>query len=119
VLVRAGCIARIRDAVAAMGKEFLIDSAIFPGNSGGPVVTRPEIVSIEGTKPVNRSYLVGIVRAYLPYTDVAISVQTQKPRVTFEENSGLASVIPMDFVDAVVKQIMESTPQEDGVRKAQ
>jgi hypothetical protein len=75
----------------------LIDALVFPGNSGGPVITRPELTSIEGTKRQNNAYLLGVVRAYVPYQDVAISQQTGRPRIAFEENSGLAEVIPMDF----------------------
>ena len=48
VIVRSGCIARIRDALLATSKELLIDAPIFPGNSGGPVVTKPEVVGHTG-----------------------------------------------------------------------
>jgi S1-C subfamily serine protease len=76
--------------------SFLIDANIFPGNSGGPVVTRPEISSIEGTKAIDKAALIGIVKSYLTYKDVAVSQQTGKPRVIFEENSGLALVETVD-----------------------
>ncbi len=98
VIVRSGCIARIRDALAASSKELLIDAPIFPGNSGGPVVTKPEVVAIQGTKSVDSAYLIGMVTSYVPYRDVAVSAQTGAVRIVFEENSGLASVLPMDFV---------------------
>ena len=98
VIVRSGCIARIRDALAASSKELLIDAPIFPGNSGGPVVTKPEVVAIRGTKSVDSAYLIGMVTSYVPYRDVAVSAQTGAVRIVFEENSGLASVLPMDFV---------------------
>jgi S1-C subfamily serine protease len=98
VIVRSGCIARIRDALAASSKELLIDAPIFPGNSGGPVVTKPEEVAIQGTKAVGSAYLIGMVTSYVPYRDVAVSAQTGAVRIVFEENSGLASVLPMDYV---------------------
>ena len=98
VIVRSGCFARIRDTLVGSSKELLIDAPIFPGNSGGPVVTKPEIVAIQGTKSVDSAYLIGIVTSYVPYRDVAVSSQTGQPRIVFEENSGLASVLPMDFV---------------------
>ena len=97
-IVRSGCIARIRDALAASSKELLIDAPIFPGNSGGPVVTKPEEVAIQGTKAVGSAYLIGMVTSYVPYRDVAVSAQTGAVRIVFEENSGLASVLPMDYV---------------------
>ena len=55
VISRQGVIARIRDFLAGISTRFLIDSLIFPGNSGGPVVTRSEVSSIQGTKSQNRS----------------------------------------------------------------
>lgn len=88
VIVRQGVIARIRDALAGDSEEVLIDGTVFPGSSGGPVVTKPEAIDIKGTKAVRTSYLLGIVASYVPYQDVAVSIQTQRPRVIFEENSG-------------------------------
>ncbi len=102
VIVRNGVIARIRDALARTNKEYLVDAFVFPGNSGGPVVSKPEMTTIRGTKGQSSAYLIGIVRSYIPYREEAISKQTGKTRITFEENSGLASVHPIDFVkDAI------------------
>jgi S1-C subfamily serine protease len=103
VIVRQGVIARIRDTLTGNSKEFLIDATIFPGNSGGPVVTRPEIVSIEGTKAVSTAYLLGVVSSYVPYIDIAFSTQTKRPRITFEENSGLAAVVPIDYLVEIIE----------------
>lgn len=102
VIVRSGNIARIQDAIDHRSNEFLIDAFIFPGNSGGPVVTKPEAMAIRETKAVSSAYLVGVIQSYVPYQDVAISVQTKRPRVVFEENSGLTSVIPIDFVKEAI-----------------
>jgi hypothetical protein len=97
-IVRAGMIARADADIIAETGSFLIDCAIFPGNSGGPVFLR-STPYVSGRKLVYEPpSIVGIVESYLPYEDVAISVQTQRPRVTFEENSGLASVVPMEAV---------------------
>lgn len=110
VIVRQGTIARVRDYLAGSSSELLIDATIFPGNSGGPVITKPEITSIEGTKSQNAAYLLGVVQGYLPYRDVAISAQTKQPRIIFEENSSLASVIPMDYVRDIIKQYLKTHP---------
>lgn len=104
VIVRQGCIARLRDALEDHSTEVLVDAAVFPGNSGGPVVMKPEFGSIQGTKRLHRALLLGVVAAYLPYKDIAISRQTGRPRVTFEENSGLATVIPYDFIAETIRQ---------------
>ncbi len=113
VIVRQGTIARIRDSLAGTSKDLLVDTSIFPGNSGGPVVTRPEIASIEGTKAIRAAHLVGVVSTYLTYQDVAISAQTKKPRIIFEENSGLATVVPADFIDDVVHELLQPKPEEE------
>jgi hypothetical protein len=113
VIVKGGIIARIEDMLIAKSDAFLIDALIFPGNSGGPVVLRPEIISITGTPPQVKSYLIGMVVSYQPYIDTAVSQQTQRPRVTFEENSGLASVLPTDYiVTAIVADKKMHPPQE-------
>jgi S1-C subfamily serine protease len=108
VIVRSGSIARIRDVLVKANHTFLIDAFIFPGNSGGPVILKPETLSIQGTKAQNTAYLIGIVHSYLTYQDVAISSQTKKPKVIFEENSGLAAVHPVDFIDETINEYNKS-----------
>ncbi|MGI9069926.1 MAG: S1 family peptidase [Bryobacteraceae bacterium] len=103
VIVRQGCIARISDMFESASKTYLLDAFIFPGNSGSPVILRPEAVAIEGTAHQDHAYLIGIVRSYQPYTDIAISQQTKQPRIMFQENSGLAEVLPTDYIDESIK----------------
>jgi S1-C subfamily serine protease len=112
VIVRHGTIARIRDRLdSPTVKTFLIDAFIFPGNSGSPVVLKPESVSIQGTKPaITTAYLVGVVQGFVPYIDVAVSAQTKRPRVTFEENSGLAKVVPADYIQETIQDYKKSLP---------
>lgn len=98
VIVRGGTLARVRDLLARTSPVFLVDAFVFPGNSGGPVILKPEAIAIEGTQPQLVPYLIGIVQAYVPYDDVAISAQTGRPRVVFEENTGLAAAHPVDFI---------------------
>jgi S1-C subfamily serine protease len=63
VIARQGCIARISDALEGAANTFLIDAMVFPGNSGGPVVSTPTLTAIEGTKRQDHAYLIGVVRA--------------------------------------------------------
>jgi hypothetical protein len=76
---------------------FWIDSLVYPGNSGSPVVLKPTAIHRTDAGynigPVNPSLLIGVVVGFVPYVDVAMSLQTQRPRITFEENSGLARVV--------------------------
>lgn len=103
VIVRGGTLARVRDMLARISKVFLVDAFVFPGNSGGPVVLKPEALAIEGTKPQLAPYLIGIVQSYVPYDDVAISAQTGRPRIVFEENTGLAAAHPVDFIIETIR----------------
>ncbi|MFT4663282.1 MAG: S1-C subfamily serine protease [Polaribacter sp.] len=102
VMVRSGIIARIRDLYENRSTDFTVDAFVFPGNSGGPVITKPEVISIQGTQPYKKASLIGIIKSYIPYRDVAISQQTKNPRVIFEENTGLSLVEPVDHIlDAI------------------
>jgi hypothetical protein len=102
-----------RSGIIALKEQrgsYLIDSKIFPGNSGGPVFMKPEIYDYR-TKSLGKGtvgYFVGVVSAYIPYTDIAVSMQTKRPRITFEENSGLAIVYSsenvVDLLSSYIKQ---------------
>lgn len=98
VIVRHGVIARIQDWYDGRSKDFLIDSSIYPGNSGGPVILKPVMWSASNARRFTRPKVLGLVSAYLPYRDVARSEQTGLVRLVSEENSGLATVVPMDAV---------------------
>lgn len=102
VIVRSGAVARIRDTMAGMSNEFLLDTFVFPGNSGGPVLLRCE------DAPQLPPLLIGIIRAYVPYQDIAVSMQTERPRVIFEENSGLAAAHPIDYVISTIRRHLRS-----------
>lgn len=103
-IARNGIVARIRDTLNGSQKCFLVDANVFPGNSGGPVVNRPELTSIQDTKSIQKSSLIGIVKSYVPYKDVAISQQTGNTRVIFEENSGLALVETVDSIKEAIQE---------------
>jgi len=98
-ICRSGCIARIRDNLDGISNRFLVDAFVFPGNSGGPVVLQPTAIAIEGTRTIKKADLIGIVQSYIPYQDIAMSRQTRTPRIVFEENSGLASVISSQYIE--------------------
>ena len=104
-ICRLGCISRIADAFVEPenANTFLVDAQVFPGNSGGPVLNRPEIVSIDGTSSNSSCNLVGILSAYVPYQELLYSKQTNKVRMIQEENSGLTIVHPVDRIKEVVE----------------
>ena len=102
-IVRQGIIARAQDWLKGDAQIFLIDASIFPGNSGGPVLLKPEVTSIKGTKSNKRCVLIGMVSSYLPYQEVAVSEQTGRRRMIFEENSGLGIVVPHDVIQETIR----------------
>lgn len=108
VIVRGGVISRIKDLYENRSKDFVVDAFVFPGNSGGPVVSRPELIAIQGTNNIPNAHLIGIVKAYLPYEDIAVSQQTGRPKVIFEQNSGLSLVIPANYIIETIQNYLSS-----------
>ena len=112
VIVRQGCIARVQDWLSEDRQNILIDAPVYPGNSGGPVVLKPESTAVQNTKSNNSAYLIGMVESYIPYQDIAISPQTGRPRVVFEENAGLANVIPGNVILEIIEETLAATKIE-------
>lgn len=108
VIVRQGILARISDALSASSKTFLVDTFIFPGNSGGPVILKGGTEAIAGTKAIDRAYLIGVVSSFQTYQEVAVSQQTGRPRIMFEENAGLANVVPVDQIKAAIAEALKN-----------
>ena len=104
-ICRIGCIAKIEHLYHQSNTDsvYLIDSNLFPGNSGGPVINRPESFALNGTSSNSSTCLIGIVGAYLPYQETLYSRQTNRDRMIMEENSGLAVVYPVDYILEVVE----------------
>lgn len=102
----------VRQGIVALKNirgRFLIDSNIFPGNSGGPVFMKPSLFDYR-TKTFGKlanSYLIGIVSSYIAHTDKAISSQTGRTRIIFEENSGLAVVYSSEQIIELIKIYIE------------
>jgi S1-C subfamily serine protease len=107
VIIRGGVISRLDDEIIDDEHHFLIDAHTFPGNSGGPVILKPEVVSIEGTNAVSKTYLLGVVSKYVTYEEKAYSEQTDDLRAIFVENSGITEVVPMDYVKQTIEPILK------------
>ena len=72
------------------------------------MVLKPELTSITGTKANQKAMLIGVVQGYETYIDIALSQQTKRQRIAFEENSGLAIVFPVEFINELVKTRAEA-----------
>lgn len=113
-IIRGGIISLINE-----DKTFYVDACAFPGNSGCPVFLKPTPIRYAGkggTKkgPVSIGDIsmgpdplggkfIGIIGQYVPYKEVAISTQTERPRVVFEENTGLARVWSVGYIWKIVE----------------
>jgi len=103
-ICRLGCISRISDVFVDNSIDsFLVDAQTFPGNSGGPIISRPEAFSIKGTSSNSSANLIGILHSYIPYRDTLISQQTGEARSILAENSGITNVHPVDRIKDVVE----------------
>ncbi len=118
-IIRAGAVSRINEDLS-----FYIDASAFPGNSGSPVFLTPSGwrfaadggVVITNTDEIAGKFI-GLVGAYVPYRDEAISRQTGQTRIVFEENTGLSKVWSVNYIT----QIMESKSfkeQNDTIKRA-
>jgi hypothetical protein len=90
--IRSGTIGLINP-----NRTFYLDAAVFPGNSGSPVFLKPSPIRFAehgvsiGTDPQGGRFL-GLLGEYIPYQETAFSLQTARPRVIFEENTGISLV---------------------------
>jgi S1-C subfamily serine protease len=104
VIVRRGIIARVDEEVLE-DKFYYIDASAYPGNSGGPVIVKPEMVSIQGTQSNNSAGLIGVISSGVTYSDIAISQQTGEAKVIFTEQTGLVRVVPTELICEIVDEI--------------
>jgi len=102
-VIRKGTISLIND-----DKTFYLDGFAFPGNSGSPVFLKPSPIRFDeggislGGDPLGGKFI-GIIGEYLTYREVAISTQTGRPRVVFEENTGLSKVWSVTFINQIIE----------------
>lgn len=101
-LFRAGTIALMQD-----DGTLLIDAPAFPGNSGSPVFLKPSPIRFDETGlSIGNDQLggkfIGIVGGCITFQDLAMSVQTGRPRVIFEENTGLSIVSSVKLLNEII-----------------
>ena len=104
-ICRLGCIARISEEQVKEQRNIMVDIQNFPGNSGSPVLLRPDIVSIKGTRNLTRCVLLGIIHSYLPYRETLIYSQTKETVEIRSENSGIAYAHPVEYIREIIDEI--------------
>jgi len=110
-ICRMGCISRMSESQIQEQHNMLVDIQNFPGNSGSPIITRPERVSITGTPCLAKSVLTGIVHSYIPYQERLVNIQTSEVVEIRSENSGIAYVHPVEYIREIVDKIYPGTAE--------
>lgn len=104
-VVRSGIIALVLE-----DKTFFIDGNVYPGSSGSPVFLKPSLVNWKtppyGVGKLTPPNFIGLTSGFLPYRDIAVSKHTKKPKVVFEENSGLGKVFSTNIIMEILEKII-------------
>lgn len=122
VIVRQGIIARVDEEVLENG-FYYIDASAYPGNSGGPVIYKPEMFAITGTSSNSSAGLIGVISSGETYSDIAVSQQTGEPKIIFTEQTGLIRVVPPELIFDIInkafkpKKTEEAKVQDLGIKK--
>ncbi len=88
-------------------KTFYINASAFPGNSGSPVFLKPSPSRFDdpsfliGGGNLDGTFI-GMVGNYIAYQEVAVSVQTKRPRIVFEENTGLSKIWSVEYIQEIL-----------------
>lgn len=105
-LCRMGCISRMSETQIREQYNILVDIQNFPGNSGSPIILRPEVMSITGTRNLTKSVLIGIVHSYIPYQEELINKQTNQVVMLKSENSGIANIHPVEYIREIIDEFI-------------
>jgi S1-C subfamily serine protease len=80
-----------------------LDAPVFPGNSWWPVFVKPQSTHIQGTKAIDRAYLLWIATSYI-YPDEEIdSTISKKDLKKMEGHLGLAKIITVDSIEKAIE----------------
>ncbi len=96
-MVRHGVLAQIQPYLKGNARTFLIDGSVFGGNSGGPVITKPQPISIKGTQQFTKNALIGMVSG------------TQLNPAS-GENADIGIVVPLDTVNDTIEMALSDSP---------
>ena len=96
-VVRQSVLAQVQPYLRGNSQTFLIDGSVFGGNSGGPVVTKPQEISIEGTHKFTMNALIGMVSGYRLNPNTG-------------ENADLGIVVPLDTINDTIEMALSDSP---------
>lgn len=96
-VVRHGVLAQIQPYLRGKAQTFLVDGSVFPGNSGGPVVTKPQAISITGTVQHIQNSLIGMVSGC-------------RPNPANRESADLGVIVPLDAINETIEIALKDLP---------
>lgn len=100
-IIRQGILSMIPDepmmtTAGKLGSIYLADAHIFGGNSGSPILVAEDALNIDGYR------LLGVVSGYyFENSDFTLVISTIS-KGTMRANSGVAMIVPVDFVQAIL-----------------
>lgn len=95
-IVRAGMIGQIRGWIDGHHSSILVSGTVFGGNSGSPVILRPQPGGLEGTPVLTKLHVLGMVASYHMVSSPASPVTG--------ENAGIMDIVPMDTIYSLIKK---------------
>ena len=102
-IVRHGILAQTQGWLNREHETFLVDGSGFPGNSGGPVVTKPQNITVAGINTVLEAGLIGMVSKGTIF-------HISPGNSDLAETADLIEVVPMEAIDESIEIAM----QEEG-----
>ena len=108
-IVRSGIIARLDDEILK-NHYYYVDVAIYPGNSGGPVILKPAIGTLPGTSKVTKPYLIGVV-ASVELQSETLYGENGAARMILYEHANLGRIFPMECVMETVDYLKRRIDQ--------
>lgn len=99
-IVRHGVLAQVQGWLNKEHDTFLVDGSGFPGNSGGPVISKPQSAVIGRALTVTDAWLMGMVseRRISPISSGEFG---------FAETADIIEVVPVDYIDATIQLAMQ------------
>lgn len=90
--------------------QFYLDINNFPWNSWWPIFLRPSLISLEWLTPINKSLVIWVICAYLPFnrTLYDTSSHPHTPMMITQENSWIAIWVPIYIAYELAKKLLES-----------
>ena len=106
-MMRHGIIAQIQPYLRGENNWIIIDSTIWGGNSGGPVVTQPTMLAVTGTKAYSKASLIGMVIGTTEGPVRIINSEDSKMDQGIVLPAGFGFVVPAETINRTIDYFIE------------